>query len=282
MHVGLAATRAAAAAAAPAASRPVPAPSPPGSLSTRAALAPSLARSAPPACPRLAPHPSCPSLPALRRATQGQVPQQAVAGGAGRGAAPGGQRRGGAQPDRRGHQPVSRRPRQPQPHGGTAPAPAPLRAAPRRPTAAQPTATGYPAPCFAPLPPPCPAARRYGMDRRDGKDLAQLLRELGQLEGLRWIRLLCEWGQPSAPARATRACGPGRLQPQRGWPAGRRACMGACACNEAAWDGWPAAPQQSVALAQLPHSTQRFPPCLRMRRRPCRLLPILLQRGPYR
>ncbi len=31
------------------------------------------------------------------------------------------------------------------------------------------------------------------MDRRDGKDLAQLLRELGKLEGLRWIRLLCEW-----------------------------------------------------------------------------------------
>lgn len=28
------------------------------------------------------------------------------------------------------------------------------------------------------------------MDRRDGKGLAQLLRELGQLEGLRWIRLL--------------------------------------------------------------------------------------------
>lgn len=36
--------------------------------------------------------------------------------------------------------------------------------------------------------------RRYGMDRRDGKDLAQLLRELAKLEGLRWIRLLCESG----------------------------------------------------------------------------------------
>lgn len=35
------------------------------------------------------------------------------------------------------------------------------------------------------------------MDRRDGKDLAQLLQELGKLEGLRWIRLLCEW----APGR---------------------------------------------------------------------------------
>ncbi|PRW60219.1 hypothetical protein C2E21_1074 [Chlorella sorokiniana] len=31
---------------------------------------------------------------------------------------------------------------------------------------------------------------QYGMDRRDGKDLAQLLRELGKLERLRWIRLL--------------------------------------------------------------------------------------------
>lgn len=30
------------------------------------------------------------------------------------------------------------------------------------------------------------------MDRRDGKDLAQLLQELGKLEGLRWIRLLCK------------------------------------------------------------------------------------------
>lgn len=28
------------------------------------------------------------------------------------------------------------------------------------------------------------------MDRRDGKNLAQLLQELGKLEGLRWIRLL--------------------------------------------------------------------------------------------
>lgn len=31
---------------------------------------------------------------------------------------------------------------------------------------------------------------QYGMDRRDGKNLAQLLQELGKLEGLRWIRLL--------------------------------------------------------------------------------------------
>ncbi|PNW82252.1 hypothetical protein CHLRE_06g278142v5 [Chlamydomonas reinhardtii] len=31
---------------------------------------------------------------------------------------------------------------------------------------------------------------QYGMDRRDGRDLAQLLRELGKLEGLRWIRIL--------------------------------------------------------------------------------------------
>ena len=31
---------------------------------------------------------------------------------------------------------------------------------------------------------------RYGMDRRDGKGLAELLRELGRLEGLRWIRIL--------------------------------------------------------------------------------------------
>ena len=42
----------------------------------------------------------------------------------------------------------------------------------------------------SPLLPPAPD--RYGMDRRDGKDLAQLLRELEKLEGLRWIRLLCE------------------------------------------------------------------------------------------
>ena len=33
-------------------------------------------------------------------------------------------------------------------------------------------------------------ACRYGQDRRDGRDLAQLLAELGKLEGLRWIRLL--------------------------------------------------------------------------------------------
>ncbi|EFJ53100.1 hypothetical protein VOLCADRAFT_127348 [Volvox carteri f. nagariensis] len=31
---------------------------------------------------------------------------------------------------------------------------------------------------------------QYGMDRRDGRDLAQLLRELSQLEGLHWIRIL--------------------------------------------------------------------------------------------
>ncbi|GFR42266.1 hypothetical protein Agub_g3163 [Astrephomene gubernaculifera] len=31
---------------------------------------------------------------------------------------------------------------------------------------------------------------QYGMDRRDGRDLAQLLRELSRLEGLAWIRIL--------------------------------------------------------------------------------------------
>ncbi len=31
---------------------------------------------------------------------------------------------------------------------------------------------------------------QYGMDRKDGKGLAQLLQELGKLEGLCWIRLL--------------------------------------------------------------------------------------------
>ncbi|KAI3429616.1 hypothetical protein D9Q98_005702 [Chlorella vulgaris] len=31
---------------------------------------------------------------------------------------------------------------------------------------------------------------QYGMDRRDGKGLAQLLQELGKLEGLKWMRLL--------------------------------------------------------------------------------------------
>ncbi|KAL6762562.1 hypothetical protein V8C86DRAFT_2515999 [Haematococcus lacustris] len=31
---------------------------------------------------------------------------------------------------------------------------------------------------------------QYGMDKRDGRGLAHLLRELGQLEGLRWIRIL--------------------------------------------------------------------------------------------
>ncbi len=31
---------------------------------------------------------------------------------------------------------------------------------------------------------------QYGQDRRDGKGLAELLRELGKLEGLRWIRIL--------------------------------------------------------------------------------------------
>lgn len=31
---------------------------------------------------------------------------------------------------------------------------------------------------------------RYGQDRRDGQGLAELLRELGKLEGLRWIRIL--------------------------------------------------------------------------------------------
>ncbi len=33
-------------------------------------------------------------------------------------------------------------------------------------------------------------ACRYGMDRRDGRGLAELLRELGKLDGLRWIRIL--------------------------------------------------------------------------------------------
>lgn len=41
--------------------------------------------------------------------------------------------------------------------------------------------------CAHQQPPPTHTA---GMDRRDGKHLAQLLRELKQLEGLRWIRLL--------------------------------------------------------------------------------------------
>ena len=31
---------------------------------------------------------------------------------------------------------------------------------------------------------------QWGMDRRDGLGLAQLLRELGKLKGLRWMRLL--------------------------------------------------------------------------------------------
>jgi len=31
---------------------------------------------------------------------------------------------------------------------------------------------------------------QYGMDRRDGKGLAELMRELGKLEGLRWMRIL--------------------------------------------------------------------------------------------
>ena len=31
---------------------------------------------------------------------------------------------------------------------------------------------------------------QYGMDRRDGQGLAELLRELGKLEGLKWIRIL--------------------------------------------------------------------------------------------
>lgn len=56
-----------------------------------------------------------------------------------------------------------------------------------------PAAPYLPSPSAAPYPsfPP----RRYGMDRRDGKDLAQLLQELGKLEGLRWIRLLCKCGR---------------------------------------------------------------------------------------
>lgn len=36
---------------------------------------------------------------------------------------------------------------------------------------------------------------QYGMDRRDGKGLAQLMRELSKLEGLHWMRIL--YGYPS-------------------------------------------------------------------------------------
>ena len=31
---------------------------------------------------------------------------------------------------------------------------------------------------------------QYGQDRRDGKGLAQLMHELGKLEGLQWMRIL--------------------------------------------------------------------------------------------
>ncbi len=34
------------------------------------------------------------------------------------------------------------------------------------------------------------ALPQYGMDRRDGKGLAELMRELSKLEGLRWMRIL--------------------------------------------------------------------------------------------
>lgn len=32
--------------------------------------------------------------------------------------------------------------------------------------------------------------RRYGMDRKDGNSLAELMAELGKLEGLHWMRIL--------------------------------------------------------------------------------------------
>ena len=32
--------------------------------------------------------------------------------------------------------------------------------------------------------------QQYGMDRRDGHSLATLLRDLGELDGLRWVRIL--------------------------------------------------------------------------------------------
>ena len=52
------------------------------------------------------------------------------------------------------------------------------------------------------------------MERRDGKDLALLLQELGKLEGLRWIRLLCEslCGERAASERGSNTAG---KQPQR-------------------------------------------------------------------
>lgn len=31
---------------------------------------------------------------------------------------------------------------------------------------------------------------QYGQDRRDGKGLAQLMHELGKLDGLKWMRIL--------------------------------------------------------------------------------------------
>lgn len=33
-------------------------------------------------------------------------------------------------------------------------------------------------------------ACRYGMDRKDGNSLAELMAELGKLEGLHWMRIL--------------------------------------------------------------------------------------------
>lgn len=37
---------------------------------------------------------------------------------------------------------------------------------------------------------PAEDTNQYGQDRRDGKGLAQLLHELGKIEGLRWMRIL--------------------------------------------------------------------------------------------
>lgn len=37
---------------------------------------------------------------------------------------------------------------------------------------------------------PAEDTNQYGQDRRDGRDLAVLMRELGKLEGLHWMRIL--------------------------------------------------------------------------------------------
>lgn len=44
------------------------------------------------------------------------------------------------------------------------------------------------------LPPPHPHCPQYGMDLRDGRGLAHLLRELSKMEGLHWIRWVGGWG----------------------------------------------------------------------------------------